>query len=63
MFGAKMKYEDIKVDMMVTNGKVTGIVTHKYEIGYHKPIVVSVRTPDKFGTMSFWPAELEAVTA
>lgn len=55
-----MKYEDIKSGSKVTNGKITGTVTHIYEIGYHKPIVVSVRTAEKFGTMSFWPSELEA---
>lgn len=56
-----MKYEDIKVGLSVTNGQITGSVTHVHEIGCHKPIVVSVRTAEKFGTMSFWPAELETV--
>ena len=54
-----MKYEDIKISMKVTNGSVTGTVTHIHEIGYHKPIIVNVRTSEKFGTMSFWPAELQ----
>lgn len=54
-----MKYENIKIGMKVTNGNITGVVTHIHEIGRHKPIVISVRSSKKFGTMNFWPAELE----
>lgn len=56
-----MKYEEIKTGMHVTNGKITGSVTQVQPIGTHKPIVVSVRTEGKFGTMNFWPADLEPI--
>jgi len=56
-----MKYEDIKVNMFVTSGNFTGIVTIIHEIGCHKPIVVNSRSTKRFGTRSFWPAELELI--
>ena len=58
-----MKYEDIKIGMNVTNGSIVGVITHIHEIGRHKPIVVGVRSAKKFGTMNFWPAELEVTDA
>ena len=58
-----MKYEDIKIGMNVTNGSIVGVITHIHEIGRHKPIVVGVRSAKKFGTMNFWPAELEVIDA
>ena len=57
-----MKYEDVKVNMLVTDGKVTGIVTHIYEIGHHKPITVKAKISEaKSSTMNFWPGELKEI--
>jgi hypothetical protein len=56
-----MKYEDIKVNMAVTSGTFTGVVTIINEVGCHKPIVVNSRSTKEFGTRSFWPTELELI--
>lgn len=56
-----MKYDDIKEDMLVTDGKISGLVTHKLPIGQHKPIIVKAVIGTKSMTLNFWPGDLKEV--